>query len=187
MAANPCDGVRVPAARRQQVQIPELATVETVRAVLPERFRGVVDLWSVPGCGRGRCSASSGTGCASSAVGPSTCISSWCVSPEPPYLGPPKTAESQRVVPLAKVTLDALATHLAEHPVAEVELSDRTDPRNPVTRTARLVFTTAAGGPVTRSQWSQIWNPAARATGVPRGGGPARAATLLCLGAHPSR
>jgi len=40
----------------------------------------------------------------------------------------------------------------AAFPARDVEISDRTDPWNPKTRTARLVFTTSAGGPVTRSQ-----------------------------------
>ncbi|MGH3694368.1 MAG: hypothetical protein ACRDRX_10370 [Pseudonocardiaceae bacterium] len=30
-----------------------------------------------------------------------------------------------------------------------------------MTRAVRLMFTTSTGGPMTRSQWSQIWRPAA--------------------------
>lgn len=74
VTSNPRDGVQLPGARSKQVEIPELATVEAVRAALPARFRAVVDL---------------------------------------------------------------------------------------------VVFTTAAGGPVTRSQWSQIWRPTVRAAAVP--------------------
>ncbi len=51
------------------------------------------------------------------------------------------------MVPLAKVMRDVLAAHLAEYPAREVEIEDRTDPHNPATRRARLVFSTAAGGP----------------------------------------
>jgi integrase len=83
------------------------------------------------------------------------------------YLGPPKTAESERTVPLAQVTLDQLAAHLAAWPAAEVEVDDRTDPLAPRRRSARLLFTLDCGRPVTRNVWSAIWMPAARAAGLP--------------------
>lgn len=91
--------------------------------------------------------------------------------PEPPYLGPVTTAESERVVPLAQVTLDALAEHLAEHPAREVQIEDRTDPLKPQTRGARLLFSTEAGTAVARHTWSDIFRPAARAAGLPVGTG----------------
>ena len=83
------------------------------------------------------------------------------------YLGPPKTAESERTVPLAQVTLDQVAAHLAAWPAAEVEVDDRTDPLAPRRRSARLLFTLDCGRPVTRNVWSAIWMPAARAAGLP--------------------
>lgn len=60
-----------------------------------------------------------------------------------------------------------MAAHVAAYPVRKVEIEDRSDSHKPVTRTAQLVFTTGAGGPLTRSQWSQIWRPAAKAAGLP--------------------
>ncbi|MGH3701321.1 MAG: tyrosine-type recombinase/integrase, partial [Pseudonocardiaceae bacterium] len=85
--------------------------------------------------------------------------------------GPVKTAESARVVPLARVTLDAVAAHLAAFPATEITIEDRTDPRTPVTRAARLLFTMPDGQPVTRHRWSAVWMPAAKAAGLaPRTG-----------------
>ncbi|MGH3694367.1 MAG: site-specific integrase [Pseudonocardiaceae bacterium] len=44
VASNPCDGVSAPSGRREQVWIPELATVDALRDALPARCRAVVDL-----------------------------------------------------------------------------------------------------------------------------------------------
>ena len=83
------------------------------------------------------------------------------------YLGPPQTPQSVRTVPLTQGVVDMLAAHLAAFPPAEVEIEDRTDPRKPVMRTAKLVFTTSRGTPIKRHTWSDIWSPAARAAGLP--------------------
>ncbi|MGH3808238.1 MAG: hypothetical protein ACRDRU_16775 [Pseudonocardiaceae bacterium] len=75
------------------------------------------------------------------------------------------------MVPLARVTLDAVAAHLAAFPATEITIEDRTDPRTPVTRAARLLFTMPDGQPVTRHRWSAVWMPAARTAGLaPRTG-----------------
>jgi integrase len=168
VAANPCDGVSVPPARRREVWIPDLAMVHALRRQLPERYRGVVDLVVGSGMRQGEVfglevDAVSFLGSRAVSVRQQLV----CLSPNPPYLDEVKSEASERVIPLATVTTDAVAAHLALHPVREATIEDRSDPRDPVTRTVRLVFTTGTGGPVTRSQWSQIWRPAARAAGVP--------------------
>jgi integrase len=86
----------------------------------------------------------------------------------PPYLDPQKTDESERDVPLAQVTLAALAAHLAEFPAREVDIEDRTNPRKPYRRTARLVFTLDDGRLVKRKTWSRLWTPAVAAAGLPK-------------------
>lgn len=95
------------------------------------------------------------------------CASSSSPCLHAPYLDKAKSQASDRVVPLAKVTTDALAAHLARHPVREAPIEDRSEPRKPVTRPARLMFSTPSGAPVSRPLWSKIWQPAARAVGVP--------------------
>jgi integrase len=87
-----------------------------------------------------------------------------------PFLAPTKTKTSRRTVELPKITANALAHHLEKYPAIPVEVPDRTDPRKPTTRQARLLFT-ACGEPVSRSVWSKAWVPAARAAKLPPGTG----------------
>ncbi|OZM84102.1 site-specific integrase [Pseudonocardia sp. MH-G8] len=84
-----------------------------------------------------------------------------------PYLTPPKTKTSRRTVELPQVTANALARHLQEFPPAEVEIADDTDRRESKVRPARLLFTSPRGNPVSRSWWGDMWQPGARAAGIP--------------------
>lgn len=172
VASNPADGVRPPAARRPDVWIPELAAVEVLRAALPARYRAVVDLVIGSGLRQGEV-----FGLEVEAVdflrGRAVEVRRQLISlsPNPLYLALPKTAESARTVPLARPTLDALSAHLAGYPAAVVQIGDRADRQAPVERAARLVFTTERGRAVSRSMWSHIWRPAARAAGFPERAG----------------
>ncbi|GAA3160113.1 hypothetical protein GCM10010451_04930 [Streptomyces virens] len=74
------------------------------------------------------------------------------------FLGPAKTHEAERTVPLAKAAVDAVAAFLAASPPREVEVWDRTDPRTPVKRKALLIFPNAEGRPVQRSPWARTWS-----------------------------
>lgn len=74
-----------------------------------------------------------------------------------PYLGEPKTHESYRTVPLTKAAVDALAAHLERFPAPEVKIEDRTDPRKPRERKARLMFVNQYREVVRRGAWSQVW------------------------------
>ncbi len=69
--------------------------------------------------------------------------------------GPPKTDASRRNVPLPVVVLDAMAAHLAAWPVGELG----------------LVFTNDAGEPIRRTRFSDVWRPAVKAAGIPKGTG----------------
>lgn len=168
IASSPCDGVRLHQARRKQVEIPSLATVEILRGTLPPRLRAVVDLVAGSGLRQGEVFGLE-VGGLDFLRGKATDVHQQLVTLAgmAPYLDSPKSAESYRVVPLAQMTLDALAAHLAAFPAREVTISDRTDPRKPVQRQARLVFTHEDGRPVSRHDWSYIWRPAARAAGLP--------------------
>lgn len=70
----------------------------------------------------------------------------------PPYLAPPKTASSVRVVPLPGVVADALAAHFAAYP------GDETD----------LVFRSRTGGPIWPNTFAgNVWRPARARAGLP--------------------
>lgn len=168
IATSPCDGVGLPSARRRQVEVLPLEVVDVLAANLPPRFRVVPAL--VAGCGLRQGELFGLELGRVEFLGRRTVdVAQQLVTltPDPPYLGKVKTPESERVVPLAPVTLDVLAAHLAAHPPGEVELSDRTDSNRPTTRTARLLFTVDGGAAVSRYRWSAIWRPAARAAGLP--------------------
>jgi integrase len=94
-----------------------------------------------------------------------------CVTGRPPYLGPVKTRTSARTVELPEVVAASLARHIEAHSPTEVEIDDDTDPRNPVVRTARLLFTMPSGVPVHRATWAHIWRPARETVGLEKGVG----------------
>lgn len=66
-----------------------------------------------------------------------------------PKFGPPKTAKSNRTVPVADVTIRKLSAHVAKYP--------------PV---AGLLFTTSRQGAVTRSVFGHAWRPVASTVGL---------------------
>ncbi len=88
-----------------------------------------------------------------------------------PYIARPKTEQSYRTVPLAKTVVEALEGHLRRFPPVDVDVEDRSDPRAPRVRTARLVFPNGNGNPVRRAGWSKILANAVRRAGseVPEG------------------
>jgi integrase len=88
-----------------------------------------------------------------------------------PYLTPPKTKSSARTVEVPKATMAALARHIEMYPPVEIEIDDETNPREPVRRLAKLVFTTNALNPMHRATWAHCWAPAREAAGIPKGVG----------------
>lgn len=74
-----------------------------------------------------------------------------------PFFGPPKTAASNRTVPLPAVVVDALRTHLEQSPVRHRD---------------GLIFTDDDGRGIRRTTFSrEIWRPAVAAAGARRGTG----------------
>jgi integrase len=164
IAASPCEGVRLPATRPQQVEILPLSVLDALREALPPRLRAVVDLVAGSGLRQGEVFGLELDGLDFLRTRAVDVHQQLITLPnQAPYLGRVKTAESARVVPLAAVTLETLAAHLAAFPVRPVTIIDRTDPHKPVQREARLVFTLLNGQPVSRHAWAHLWRPAARA------------------------
>ncbi|GAA1399445.1 tyrosine-type recombinase/integrase [Pseudonocardia kongjuensis] len=170
IVASPAEGIRPPTEGRAEVYIPEPAQLEVLRGRLPERYRAVLDLVVGAGLRQGEVFGLEVDGL-DFLAGRELEVRQqlrW-VSPDPVHLAPPKTVEAERTIPLAQVTLDALAAHLAAWPARRVAIPDRTDRRRrePRQKAAQLVFTTEHGQPMTRPSWSMIWQPAARAAGIP--------------------
>jgi integrase len=74
-----------------------------------------------------------------------------------PYLGEPKTKQSYRAVPQGRSVLDEIVRHRAAFPAGAVRIEDRTNPRKPVWREARLLYTSETGGAIRRGSWAKLW------------------------------
>lgn len=74
-----------------------------------------------------------------------------------PYLGEPKTRQSYRSVPQGRSVADEIARHRERFPPQVVYIEDRTNPRKPVWRHARLLYTSDAGGAIRRGSWAKVW------------------------------
>jgi hypothetical protein len=74
-----------------------------------------------------------------------------------PYLGEPKTRQSYRSVPQGRSVIDEIARHRQKFPPQVVYIEDRTNPRKPVWRHARLLYTSQNGGAIRRGSWAKLW------------------------------
>jgi integrase len=93
------------------------------------------------------------------------------ISGRKPFLALPKTKASKRTNELPELVSRALAQHMKEFPPSLVDIDDETDPRKPVRRQARLVFTNNWGEPIHRASWSHVWQAAVKTAGLPVGYG----------------
>jgi len=169
---SPCADVRLPEIERREHLIPTREQVHALAAALPERYRAVPLLAAATGLRPGELfglELPEAVDFLHREVRVTQQLT--VVTGRRPYLAPPKTTTSRRVVELPEVAGLALARHLELHPPAAVELDDATDPRRPVRRSAQLVFVNEWGQPVHRASWSQVWALAARKAGLPAGFG----------------
>lgn len=155
---NPCDGVKLPEVRRTVIA-PEALAVQALIEAAPRRYKALVRLAASSGLRQGEL-----FGLENGLVGLDFLRRKVEVSQQlcmpakgPQYLGPLKTPESYRDVPLAQSAVRSVSMHVAEFPPVDVKIEDRTDPRNPTIRTARLLFTDNKGRPIRRSTRSRIW------------------------------
>ncbi|MEU7913455.1 tyrosine-type recombinase/integrase [Microbispora bryophytorum] len=171
IGVSPCAGVRLPEIERHSHFIPTPEQVHALADALPGRFRAMVYL--AAGCGLRGGEIMGMELDAVDFLRREVDVSQQlvAVTGRKPYLGPPKTKTSARTVELPEVASMALARHLEAYGAVEVEIDDQTDPRKPVHRTAKLLFTLPTLNPIHRSTWSHFWSPAARDVGIPKGMG----------------
>ncbi|NUV63249.1 site-specific integrase [Streptomyces sp. CAI-85] len=152
---NPCDGVTLPEIRRQVI-VPHLLVVQALIEAAPPRYRALVALAASSGLRQGELfGLEDGLDFLRRRVD----VLQQLVTPDKgaQYLGPLKTPESYREVPLAQSAVTVVSLHVAQFPPAAVEIEDRTDPLKPRARAARLLFTDDNGRPIRRSTWSRVW------------------------------
>ncbi|SRR5579875_641548 len=166
---TPCEGIRLPALPKRQMFIPDPPAVLTVAGLLPGHYRAAPLLAAQSGLRPSEVFGLEvdGIDFLRRTIRVRQQLVTSSKRGNVAYLALPKTPQSDRTVPITQATVDMLAAHLAGFPAREVEIEDRTDPRHPARRVARLVFTSSRVEPVKRSVWSGVWNPAARKAGFP--------------------
>jgi integrase len=147
--ASPCVGTRLPRVHRQRVEPLPVEAVLALTEAVPERYRALVTLAAGTGLRQGE--AFGLTVDRIDFLRRQLKIDRQLVTmpDRAPYLAPPKTQASVRVVPLPQVVIDALAAHLMQWP------------------TDGFLFTTDLGAPIRRTAVSAaVWRPAVRRTGL---------------------
>ncbi|MHC0431588.1 tyrosine-type recombinase/integrase [Streptomyces sp. O3] len=157
IASNPCEGVRLPRQRKAEIVPLHADAVRALVDAAPARYRALFLLAASSGLRQGELFGLEVDGV--DFLRREVTVRQQLIDPEEgePYLGEPKTHESYRTVPLTKAAVDALAAHLERFPAPAVKIEDRTDPRKPRQRTARLIFPNQDRKPVRRGAWSHVW------------------------------
>lgn len=171
IGTSPCVGIRLPEIPDSRYYIARASEVHALAEALPVLYRPIVYL--AAGCGwrPGEIFGLEADALDLDAREVEVRHQLTVISGRRPYLAPPKTKTSARTNELPTITADALRAHLGRFPVVPAEVEDETDPRRPVTRLARLLFTREDGRPIHRADWSYIWRPAVKAAGLPEGFG----------------
>ncbi|MGY0067181.1 site-specific integrase [Streptomyces sp. QTS137] len=155
--SNPCHGIDLPEIRKPEVVPLDPVVVRALLAAASPSYRALVRLAATTGLRQGELfglevehiDLQAGTlEVEQQLIGPDKGV---------PYLGQPKTEKSYRTVPLSASAVAAVEEHLKAFPPAEVEIEDRTDPRKPRTRKARLLFVSRTGDPIRRGSWAKSW------------------------------
>ncbi len=155
--ANPCHGIDLPEIRKPEVVPLDPAVVRALLAAAPSRYLALLRLAATTGLRQAELfglevehvDLQTGTvEVEQQLIGPDKGV---------PYIGQPKTEKSYRTVPLSMSAVAAVEEHLRMYPPAEVEIEDRTDPRKPRSRKARLLFVSRTADPIRRGSWSKLW------------------------------
>lgn len=153
VTSSPCEGTRLPKRQPKRVDPMDTEMVADLLAAVPDRYRALFVLAAGTGMRQGEILGLT--------VDRVDFLRRQVVVDRQlvllpggaPYLAPPKTAASHRVIPLPQLVLDALAAHLAAFPVGA----------------EGFVFTGDTGKPIRRTAFSaKIWRPAMRGAGITR-------------------
>jgi integrase len=146
---NPVTGVRAPTVDNAEIVPLTPEQIRILETELPDRYRAVVSL--VAGSGLRASEVFGLTVDRVDWLRRTVRVDRQLVGREPggaPIFGPPKSAKSNRTVPLADVTVKHLAEHVRRYP------------------TQGLLFTSARGGAITREVFGKAWRPVASLVGL---------------------
>ena len=116
IVGNPCDGTKLPKVQRPQIVPLTTEQVSAVRDALPAELRALVTLAAGTGMRQGECFGL--TVDRVRFLERSVTVDRQLITlpKQAATFGPPKTAASNRTIPLPQVVVDALAAHLAAFP-----------------------------------------------------------------------
>ncbi|MEU2975974.1 tyrosine-type recombinase/integrase [Streptomyces hirsutus] len=166
IAISPCAGIKLPEVRRAEIVPLHRDAVHALIEAAPPRYRAMILLAVASGLRQGEVFGLE-VDCVDF-LRREVMVRQQLITPDKdpeaapeetpePYLGEPKTHESYRTVPLVGLSVDALAAHLQQFPAAVVDIEDRTDPRKPRRRRARMLFSTERGDVLKRANWAHVW------------------------------
>ena len=149
--ANPCEGTKLPTVEKRKVAPMTTEQVEVLRNELPAALQALVTFAAGTGMRQGEVLGLTRDRLRLLGANPVVVVDRQMVTLRSgkTEFGPLKTKASYRTIPLPKVVVEALNTHLAEHHVAA----------------DGLVFT-LNGVPITRQTFGHAWRPAAKAAGL---------------------
>lgn len=150
VATNPCAGTKLPKIDRPRVVPPTTEQVSAAADAMPEGLRALVTLAAGTGMRQGEVFGLTVDRLDMLRREVRVDRQLLTMVGEGPRFGPPKTAASNRVIPLPRVVVDAVAAHLAAHPVGP----------------DGFVFT-IDGDPITRQKFGHLWRPVAAAAKLP--------------------
>lgn len=152
ISVSPTDGVRLPRPDGGSSALVPLTVdeVEALAAAFPDRYGAIVPVSAGLGLRQGE--ACGLTVDRVDFLRRTVTIDRQLVTPPKGecYLGPVKTASSNRVIPLPSSVADTLAAHIAANPPGE----------------HGLIFTSNTGAPLRRTTYSDAFRRAARDTGI---------------------
>jgi integrase len=172
IGVSPVQGVQLPEVDRGDRFVPTPDQVHALAEAVPARYRALVYL--AAGCGLRQGEAWGLELEHMNFLRREVAIVQQLVQPvarQAPKLGQPKTKTSRRVVELPTVVGEAVARHIELFPPVPVEILDETDPRRPVTRLAKLLFTNERRNTLRRPNWAVPWMAAVAEVKIPKGFG----------------
>jgi integrase len=159
IAKNPCDGVKAPSIRSKDIEPLAHEAVAVLVAAAPPRYRAMILLAAGSGLRMGELVGLELRDLDLDKGEVRVRQQVVRLDQGDPYIGPPKTDQSYRTVPLAKGVTEALSEHVRRYPPTYVEMVDHTDPRRPHKRKALLVFPNGSGrAAVNGGNWSGVWS-----------------------------
>ncbi|MFE1551608.1 tyrosine-type recombinase/integrase [Streptomyces sp. NPDC058718] len=164
IAKNPCQGVKLPPVRQQEIHPLHPEVVQALVKGAPERYRVCLLVAAATGLRQGELWGLELESVDFAMDKREIRVRQQLVTPDKgdSYVSTPKSHHSSRTVPVAPLVLNAIRAHLEQFPLTPVVIDDRTDPRKPEERKAKLIFLNGDNRPIRRGQWSHLWSDTVR-------------------------